>query len=179
MAKVLQQLKRKMILQTGNKFKKQGFTLLETIIVIAIITLFFAISVPLFSKFTESAKLDTTARSITSALRTARSYAISKNTEYYVFFKTNTQPHQYFISDSNIGDLSNPSVSVIEKVYKLPTGIEFGNIDFTKGTTADGACFESTGGLDETNNETSVELTDGTNSITITVERTTGRVKID
>src|SRR3989338_10314070 len=102
--------------------KKCGFTLLETIIVLAIMTMFFAVSIPLFSKFTERTKLDTTARSIVSALRTARTYAITNNKIYYVVFDKQTDPtrHSYFISE----DGTNPK----EKREKLPVGISFGDL---------------------------------------------------
>ncbi len=169
---------------------RKAFTLLETIIVIAVMTLFFAISIPLFSKFTEKAKLDTTARSITSVLRTARSYAISNNTEYYVFFDATTTPDTYFISHQEDGSV------VEEKIYKLPTGVWFYDPDadevgigFTEGTlhpdypNVKAARFKSTGELDETAPNTSVHVADGqtasANKKEITVERTTGRVRIE
>ncbi|GAF87604.1 unnamed protein product [marine sediment metagenome] len=131
-------------------------------------------------------KLDTTARSISSALRTARGYAISNNTEYYVFFDPATTPNTYFISDQEDGSV------VEEKIYKLATGVWFYDPDgadaigFTKGThvNAKAACFKSTGELNETASSTSVYIADGNDATTqykktITVERTTGRVKID
>lgn len=171
--------------------KQRAFTLLETIIVLAIMTMFFAISIPLFSKFTERAKLDTTARSVASALRTARSYAISKPGNYYVFFDASaTPPHTYYISNTEAG------TNIIEKEYKLPVGIYFdydaswgipnGPIGFTKGThaTKSAACFKSTGELDEISSDTAVYVADDINNANanwkrITVERTTGRTKID
>lgn len=164
---------------------KKAFTLIEAIIVLAIMTMFFAISMPLFSRFMEKSKLDTTARSIVSALRTGRSYAISNNDDYYVFFDVNTTPNTYFISEDEDGS------SVKEKTYKLPTGIWFYDPDgalaigFTKGThlTAKAACFRPAGELDETANR-SVFIADGNDANAehkkeINVERTTGRVRIE
>ena len=150
-----------MTLRIGNKFSKSGFTLLETIIVLAIMTLFFAVSIPLFSKFTEKTKLETATRSVASALRTARSYAISNSLDYCVVFDTGTAPDTHFIS----ADGADP----IEKRYKLPTGIYFA-ADST-------VTFTPIGML--SGNSTSIDVTDGTNTKTITVEKTTGRVKIE
>lgn len=150
--------------------KQTAFTLLETIIVLAIITMFFAISIPLFSRLTESAKLDTSARSIASVLRTARGYAISSNQDCDVRF-----------NDPNLGDYQvfgyiSPGVTgIIDKIYKLPTGIKFDNII---GFTGSIARFSSTGMLDE-DDDASIDVTDGDNFITITVERTTGRARIE
>lgn len=151
-----------------------GFTLLETIIVLTIITIVFAVSIPLFSRLAESAKLNTAARSVVSVLRTARGYAISQNTNYYVFFDSVS----YYISDTDDG------INIIEKVYELPTGITFQiPIDFTGGAggaDGDGACFRPTGELDEVAQDTSIVLQDAGGELrTITVERTTGRVRID
>ena len=156
-----------MILQIGNKAKKFGFTLLETIIVLAIMTMFFAISIPLFSRLTESTKLRTSARSVVSALRVARRYAISNNGTYDVVFDPEQDPREYYIQHGS---------DIVEKKYKLPTGIDFADIGFTK--IANTARFTPTGMLDENNNETSIDVTDDNCSITITVERTTGRVRI-
>ncbi len=148
--------------------KQKAFTILEIIIVLAIMAMFFAISVPLFSKFTEKAKLDTAARSVTSALRTARSYAITKSSIYDVKFDTSTTPNTYYIRDE--------AASIIDKKYKLPSGVAFVNIGFTDGE----AVFLSTGQLNESNPDTFVEVIDNAGvSKRITVERTTGRTKID
>ena len=158
--------------------KRKAFTLIETITVLAIIIIFFAISVPFFSGLTESAKLQGTARSISSALRTARGYAISNNADYYVFFRNDTTPNCYFISDNNIGTV--PEDSAIEKVYKLPTGIDFSAVNFSCGTPAAAAHFGSNGALQESiHNPGSVIVSDGAHTITISVEWTTGRVRID
>ena len=184
---------RLMILKIGSRSKKTGFTLLETIIVLAVMTMFFAISIPLFSRFMETAKLDTTARSVSSALRTARGYAIANYANYYVFFDPTTTPNTYFISSQEDGDPS----TVEDKIYKLPTGIWFYRIGggtaigFTGGVThpdyptVSAACFKSTGELDETVTSVSLYLADGNAANPpqfekiITVERTTGRVKIE
>lgn len=172
--------------------KQKAFTLLETLMVLVIMILFFAISIPLFSRFMETSKLDTTARNITSAFRTARSYAIANNAEYYVFFDPTTTPDTYFISDQEDGS------SWEDKKYKLPTGIwlwdkDTGaiNIEFTQGAThpdygngVRAARFKPTGELDETLPNASVYISDGNNASaqykkTITVERTTGKARID
>ena len=170
-----------MILKTGKKISESALTLIELLIVLSIMGLFLIFSAPLFTRFSESTQLDATARNISSALVTARGYAITKylnNADYYVVFD-NTAPHNYFIS------ADGTNVVAGEKIHKLPTGIYFndpGGGDAI-GFTSDIAHFKSTGELDESSNDTSVYVADGTGagaeSKQITVERTTGRVRIN
>ncbi|MFH0839679.1 MAG: GspH/FimT family pseudopilin [Candidatus Omnitrophota bacterium] len=155
--------------------KQHGFTLLETVIVLAIMTMFFAISVPLFSKFTEKAKLDTTARSIVSTLRLARTYAITNNALYYVFFVTINDEPSYYISSSDEAAPTTPA-NVIDKIYKLPPGFSFDTVNFD----SDRAVYRATGELFENAGETSVIIEDADgNQKTISVEKTTGRARIE
>ncbi len=152
--------------------KTCGFTLLETIIVLAIMTMFFAVSIPLFTKFTENAKLETATRSVVSALRTARVYAIANNIEYYVVFDKQTDPnrHMYFVSQDSI----NP----VEKKDKLPVGVSFGALP--GGGATYNAGFKATGEFNTTLPDITITLTHtgGSDTKTITIERTTGRAKI-
>lgn len=170
--------------------KQCGFTLLETIIVLAIMTMFFAVSIPFFSRFMENTKLETSARSVTSALRIARMYAITKNANYYVKFDKTAAPNEYYVYYYEL-PIPPGTLTIVDKRYKLPTGISFfapapslisDEIEFTA-DGGDSAWFKPTGELVEVPFNTSVviadEQTDTANFKTITVERTTGRVRID
>lgn len=148
---------------------KNAFTLIESVIVLAIITMLFAISIPLFLKFTEKTKLKTAARSVASALRTARDHAISTTQNCEVYFN-NPSTGQYYIFGS-----TPTGFDIIEKIFKLPQGIEFANIGFTENI----ARFTSTGMLNEEADYTSIDVRNGESTRTITVERRTGRVEID
>jgi len=169
--------------------KQKAVTLLETLISLCVIIILLGAGVFSFSTFLGRTGLHAAARSVVSVLRSARDYAISNSKNYYVFFVTATTPETpdtYCIQTSD-GIGYDPATSpynsskAIDKVYKLPTGINFVNIDFSKGSTTDAACFKPTGELDETTSgETSVVVRDSkNNSKTITVEKTTGRAKID
>lgn len=162
---------------------KKGFTLLEAVIVLAIVAMFFAVSIPFFSRLTKSAKLDTSARSVASALRLAREYAISTDTNYYVVFDITKTPNEYYIYDGT---------NIIEKKYKLANGTWFYKMNTTGDHfaeaiefTNDKACFKPTGELEEATAEKSVYIADGNSIPTanyqkeINVEKTTGRVKVD
>ena len=155
--------------------KNRGFTLIEVLITLLIMSFFLLVSVPMFSKIAESTKLKTSARSVTSVLRTARGYAISEYTPHYVFFDITTT-HKYYISNEDDGD------PVIDKIYALPVGVEFSNItDFTE-VTEDvlySVGFKTTGELRETA-DPSIDVKDTSeNLINIDIERTTGRTRIE
>lgn len=179
-----------MISKIGKK--NSAFSLLELVIVLGIMTMFLAISIPLFSKLTESAKLDTTARSVTSMLRTARARAIanpgSSWSWYVIFIHGAGSPDMYYMTSVDMASnpplyITNANFYAIDRVYALPGNVSFNNIGFSKAgtsTTVRRATFRRTGYLDETSNNTSLEIIDTKgNKKTITVERTTGRVKIE
>ena len=150
------------------------------VIVVVIIGTFFAISTPLFSRFIENAKLDMAARSVASALKVARSHAITQDADCFVVFDTASTPNEYF--DSFNG------VDPVEKKYKLSPGIWFykpGSADPVADAVefaGDVASFKPTGELDEPTDK-AVCVSDGTDasarSKTVTVERTTGNLKIE
>lgn len=106
-----------MILQTGKKIL--GFSLIELLVVIGIIILVLGISTPYFVKFAKKSKLEAAAGNIATVLRSARTYAITNNTNYAVHFDRFVVPNQYWITDS----LNN----IIGKKYNLPPHIDIYN----------------------------------------------------
>lgn len=66
--------------------KQEGFTLLEMLIAMGIMGLLAAIAMPTYAAWRESARYRDAARSIASALREARTAAISRNCECRVEF---------------------------------------------------------------------------------------------
>ncbi|MFH0839324.1 MAG: GspH/FimT family pseudopilin [Candidatus Omnitrophota bacterium] len=157
---------------------KKGFTILESIIVLGIIALIFGMSIPQFLKFTRGSTINSAAYQVANVLKTARSYAISRNSNYEVNFDSTTfpsGPHAIWITDSAV-----PTPNVAGKRYMLPKTISIGKPDGSNPVTfMNGrATFKPTGGI--VGNNGSVSLMDK-NSATkcISVINTTGRVKID
>lgn len=66
---------------------QRGFTLLELVVVVAILALLAAFATPHFSKLTRDAHYREAAREIASALRLARSRAVTRNLEHRVEFE--------------------------------------------------------------------------------------------
>lgn len=90
----------------GARQAERGFTLVEVLIVMAILALILAVVPPLFSSSLSSATLKAAARDVAAGLRHARSEAITLNKE--VRFRLDVEAHSFTIGDDK-GALSLPS----------------------------------------------------------------------
>lgn len=166
-------------------FKKKGqygFTLVELMIVLAIIVVLVAASIPNYGKFQTTMKLYTAARSISSTIRMARSYAVTQRANYKVVVDTTVTPNLISITD-------NSDVQV-GKIFALPRDLNIPNITFT--LDADSkyrVIFNATGGLtDQTSDDRRLWIRKATDSTyttsplnfkRIVVDSVTGSVIID
>jgi prepilin-type N-terminal cleavage/methylation domain-containing protein len=101
---------RKMISGIGK-----AFTLVEMLVVLAIIAMIMAISVPFTASFGRGLSIKTTARAIVGVMHVARSNAITFRKNYSVVF--DVKKSQYWIED--------PASHIYEKKYFLPSSIKF------------------------------------------------------
>src|SRR3989338_3218355 len=90
-----------MIFQTIKKKNQWGFTLVELMVVLAIIALLAAMSIPNYGKFQTTMKLTTAARSISSIVRMARSYAVTRRAIYNLVVDTTVTPNLIYITDNS------------------------------------------------------------------------------
>jgi len=151
------------ILHIGQR-GRSGFTLIEMTIVLVIILIFLAMSLPFFANFSTSTGLNTAKREVGTILRTARSYAISRNENYDAYFNATPNPDAYSICRTAV-----PTVS-IDKTYQLPAGVSF------SATTT--VTFTPNGGL-ASGSPTSVTIISAQGvSKQITVDNATGAVTI-
>jgi prepilin-type N-terminal cleavage/methylation domain-containing protein len=81
------------------KMNKKGVTLLELIVVMAIIAIGAVLTVPSFGPWLANYRLRTATRDITSTLRTAQMKAVSNNVDYEVFFAGST----YILRRNSLG----------------------------------------------------------------------------
>ncbi len=163
-----------MTLATGRlSDSRPGFTLMEMLVVLAVIILLLGVSIPFFASFTKGAKLKTAAKDLTAVLNTARSLAITQRKVYSVIFDFSGQLHRYYIVDQDS--------QVYGKKYNLPSAVRFYRPDDPEQPTtfsSHQASFSTTGGL--TGSTGSVWLSDKKGNFRrITVSNTTGRVQID
>ncbi len=152
---------------------RTAFTLMEMLVVLAVVVLLLGVSIPFFASFTKGAKLKTAGKDIIGVLNTARSLAITYRKNYSVTFDCSTSPHSYYISDAD--------GRIHEKKYSLPSSIRFYRSQFPETPTtfiANKATFSPRGGL--VGSAGAAWLADKKGNFRrISVSNTTGRVKVD
>ncbi len=101
-----------------------GFTLLELLVVIALVLIISAVSVPVYSQWVNNLEYRTTARSVFHALREARSMAVATCLEHRVEFDPLNR--RYRVIRGNRGFNSNDWNTVIYDWRQCPPGVNFG-----------------------------------------------------
>ena len=86
-----------------NIFKKYGFTLLELMMVVAIMGILSAIATPNLMYYMAERRLNGAARMVMSDLMAARQKAVTQNNKFKVFFNA-TNHHEYTILDDDNGN---------------------------------------------------------------------------
>jgi prepilin-type N-terminal cleavage/methylation domain-containing protein len=94
---------------------RRAFSLVEMLVVLAIISMIMAISIPFTSGFGKGLRIKTTARAIAGIMNVARSNAVTFRKNYSVVF--DVKKSQYWIEDE--------ADHVYEKKYFLPGPIKF------------------------------------------------------
>ena len=146
---------------------RQGFTLIEILVVLGIIAIVFTISVPFFSRFASGARLKGGAREISSVLQAARSYATTRHRAYYVNFDLEKGEFWISYNDPKAGE------RIVEKIFSLPQAVDITQTDFTD----DRVEFKPTGGAVEGG---SIWVADKRGNIRrIVVSKVTGSVRIE
>ncbi len=116
-------------LRKTNHEPRRAFTLIELIVVLAIVGMVFGMSFPFFAKFTKGSRLKNASNSISTVLRTARSYAISKRKSCWVIVNDQATSSLYYaVKIYNVD-------GTLKSWYKLPQGIEIDSTTFS--TTKD------------------------------------------
>jgi len=153
---------------TTYKFKKDGFSLLELMIVLAIMAIVSTIAAPNFMNYLAERRLNGAARQVMSDLMSARQKAVGQGHEFKVFF--NGDKHSYTILDdaNNNGTANTGEATEGRDLYP-----DYYDVTFT--ATAN-PVFNPRG----TANGTTVTLTSSRTEVSKCVKvASTGRVKID
>jgi len=169
-----------------NEGGNHAFTLIEIIVVLAIVSIVFGMSFPFFARFAKGSKLKNAAINISTVLRTARSYAISKRKDYWVIINDEATSNLYYAVKIYQND-----DGTIDRWHKLPQGIIIESTTFTATEsvpfphdsdaedTKTVVKFKPTGGLRGSSGSIHIqEANDADSDKWIIVLNTTGRVKI-
>lgn len=161
---------REMISGIGKR--RQGFTLVEMLVVLAIIVMLLGISIPFTSGFGKALRIKTTARAILGTLRVARSNAITYREKHTVIF--DVENSEYWIEDSE--------GKIFERKRRLASSVKFKVQDDEESDPItfedDKVIFYPTGAIEGASG--SVIITDRRgNSKTISIIGSTGKITID
>jgi prepilin-type N-terminal cleavage/methylation domain-containing protein len=101
------------------RFRQSGFSLVELLVVVAVIAIIAAVGLPNLAGYIRNYKIRGAAKSVASEIQTARSKAIMTNTNAGVFFViVDADSYRYILADNDPGAQWGP-------LQDLPTGIQF------------------------------------------------------
>lgn len=119
----------------------RGFTIIELIVVIAIMGVLMAIAIPNFSQWTANYRLKAAAREIYSNFQKARLEAIKTNSNVVVSFNLGADTYQVFVDNGGTtgtasDDTQNGDERILDTV-SMPAGVVMESVSFS-GTTIPG-----------------------------------------
>ena len=152
--------------------RKHAFTLVEMLVVLAVMAMLLGISIPFTSGFGKGLRIKTTARAILGTLRVARSNAVTHRKERAVIF--DVENGEYWVED--------PDGRILERKRRLPSAIKFQVKDNEESDPItfedDRVIFFPTGAIEGSSG--SITITDRQGgSRTITILGSTGKISID
>jgi type II secretion system protein H len=119
-------MKRRIIRIKGN----QGFTMLELVVVLLILTLSAALVTPSLSRFSRTIELKAAVKKISGILRYYRSEAVYKGTVYQVLFNAETGEVKVTSVEPEAAEGEDPKKEqTITKSYMLPQGVHIKEIE--------------------------------------------------
>jgi type IV fimbrial biogenesis protein FimT len=125
--------------------KNSGFTLMELMIVIAIIAIMSSIAIPNFIGWLPERRLDAGAQDILQALQKSRSKAIMTNRNVIVTFDAGDNSFIAFVDEDASDDLSAGDLTIVNR--NMPAGIVFNALGFGATVTFNNRGIPTTSGV--------------------------------
>ena len=106
------------------KTRERGFTILEVVIVLALMLVMMAIAIPSFMASVQQTQLVSSARSVANALMRARFEAIRQNSRFSTIYSAGSPP-QYGVDLNANGDLDStePAFPLSPQVQMVSSGL--------------------------------------------------------
>lgn len=126
------------------KNREAGFSIIELMVVVVIMTVVLAASIPALRQHTENVNLTKGSREVESSLKLARTRAVSTNTPVVVTFDTNN--NTYFLFEDEDGDGNHDSGETSSGPFEVPKKVVLGDVSFAHNTvtfTPSGAASET------------------------------------
>ncbi len=147
---------------------------MEMVVVAVVIGVMAALAVPSFLNYTSKLEAKSTARDVVSALRLARSRAISERVQYGVYFNAGAKQFTLFKDMVTPGTYQLVGDSTVYQV-DLEPDVNYGGNTFTSTTVV----FTTAGGASESGNLKIYSTSRGSDTLYINVLASTGRIKLD
>ncbi len=114
---------------------ERGFSLLELVVVLVLLSLCIALMAPSLSRFSKSLELKTAAKKVAAILRYCRSEAIIKGKVYQVLFDSNLMEVKIQSTDGNElqGEDEKKERTALQKSYVLPAGVQMKELNMESG----------------------------------------------
>ena len=128
-----------------KKKKNRGFTLMELMIVIAIIAIMASIAIPNFIGWLPERRLDAGAQDILQGLQKSRSKAIMTNRNVIVTFNAAANSFTAFVDEEASNDQSAGDLTIVNR--NLPAGVVFDVLGFGATVTFDNRGIPTTSGV--------------------------------
>lgn len=105
----------------------KGFTMIEMMVIVVVIGIIATLSLPGFGKIMDRLKLKTAGRDVVSAMRFARSAAVSQKDQFGVYFDQSARTFLVFKDIANQSSFTyDVGADSVIQIKKLPRNVNFG-----------------------------------------------------